>query len=111
MQVYFLKEEPWLLHHLKTKYFLHLKFHNTKNGQKKNKLSQKKYQKILLRKNGMNVELFQKNLKFQRPSSMLRHLYNINDKKRNNALVDMIKSTLTGLKDNIKTLSEKLKDN
>ena len=42
---------------------------------------------------------------------MLSHLYNINDKKRNNALVDMIKSTLTGLKDNIKTLSEKLKDN
>lgn len=53
----------------------------------------------------MNVELFQKYFKFQRPSSMLSHLYNINDKKRNNALVDMIKSTLTDLKDNIKTLS------
>ena len=59
----------------------------------------------------MNVELFQKYFKFQRPSSMLSHLYNINDKKRNNALVDMIKSTLTDLKDNIKTLSQKLKDN
>ena len=52
------------------------------------------------------MELFHKHFKFQRPSSMLKGLNSINDKKENNVLVNIIKSVLTDLKDSIKTMSE-----
>ena len=45
------------------------------------------------------MELFQKHFKIGMPSLMLRRLYSINDKKKNNELVYMIKNGLSDLKD------------
>ena len=53
----------------------------------------------------INRELFQRNFKFQRLSSMLRELYST-ENKRNNCLVNMIKSGLRDLKDQIGQMSE-----
>ena len=55
------------------------------------------------------MELFQKHFKIGMPSLMLRHLYSINDKKKNNELVYMIKSGLSDLKDQIEKMSENKK--
>ena len=55
---------------------------------------------------GINRELFQKLFKFQSPSAILKHLYNTDSKKKNNALVDVIKSGLSVLKDEIKQMPE-----
>ena len=51
---------------------------------------------------GINRELFQKSSKFQRPSSVLRDLYNTDNKKKNNILLDMIESGLSDLKTKLK---------
>ena len=57
----------------------------------------------------INRELFQKHLKFQMPGLMLRDLYRINNKKKNNELVNMIQSGLSDLEDEIEKISEKKK--
>ena len=54
----------------------------------------------------MNRELFQEYFKFQMLTAMLKTLYNLNDKKKNNLLVNTIKSGLNDLKDEIKKISE-----
>ena len=54
----------------------------------------------------INKELFQKHFKFQRYSLMLRGLYSINDKEKNNELVNMIKSELSDLKGEIEKMSK-----
>ena len=53
----------------------------------------------------MNRELFQKHFNFHKPSAMLRELYRIKNKK-NKELVDLIRSGLRGLRDEIKRMSE-----
>ena len=40
------------------------------------------------------------------PSVMLKHLYELNDRKKNNLLVNTIKSGLSDLKNEIKKMSE-----
>ena len=57
----------------------------------------------------INRELFQKHLKFQMPGLMLRDLYRINNKKKNNELVKMIQSGLSDLEDEIEKISENKK--
>ena len=58
---------------------------------------------------GINCELFEKHFKFQRPSDMLKSVYKTNDKKNNNKLVNIIKSGLSDLKNEIENMSEEEK--
>ena len=55
----------------------------------------------------MNRELFQEYFKFQMLTAMLKTPYNLNDKKKNNLLVNTIKSGLNDLKDEIKKYLKK----
>ena len=57
-------------------------------------------------KKDINMELFQKYFYFSRASLILKSLYNINDKERNNAFVDIIKSELSNLKNLVEKMSE-----
>ena len=59
---------------------------------------------------GINRELFQKHFKFQRSGDMLKTLYTINDKKKNNNLVNMINSRSGDLKNEIENISEEEKE-
>ena len=54
----------------------------------------------------INRELYQRHLNIQRPSKMLKIVYTTNDKKENNKLVDVIKSGLSDLKNEIEKMSE-----
>ena len=54
----------------------------------------------------INWELFQKHFKCTNASAFLRELYRIKNKKENKKLVDLIKSGLKDLKDEIKEMSE-----
>ena len=47
-----------------------------------------------------------KHFNFQRPSDMLKNLYQINDKEKKNKLVNVINSGLKDLKEEIKKMSE-----
>ena len=60
---------------------------------------------------GKNSEVFQKHFKFQRPSDMLKSVYKTNDKKKNSTLVNIIKSRLSDLKNEIEDMSEEEKEN
>ena len=55
---------------------------------------------------GINKELFKKHFNFQRPSSMLKDLYQINDREKNNKLVSVINSGLKDLKEEIEEMSK-----
>ena len=57
----------------------------------------------------INCEIFQRHFKFQRPSDMLKRLYKTNDKKKNSELVNIIKSGLSDLKNEIKDMNEEEK--
>ena len=52
----------------------------------------------------INTELFKKHFKIQRPSNMLKYLYQTNDRKKNHELVNMINSELKDLKKEIKKM-------
>ena len=54
----------------------------------------------------INRELFKNHFSLQMPSIMLKNLYEINDRKENNLLVDIIKSGLSDLKNETKKMSE-----
>ena len=55
---------------------------------------------------GINKELFKKHFNFQRPSSMLKDLYQINDREKNNKLVSVINSGLKEFKKEIEEMSK-----
>ena len=59
---------------------------------------------------GINRELFKKHFNFQRPSDMLKTVYTANTRKKNNDLVNVIKSGLSDLKNEIENMSEKEKE-
>ena len=54
----------------------------------------------------MNRKLFQNHFNFDKPSEMLRVLYRMKNKRENKELVDLIKSGLRDVKDEIKRMSE-----
>ena len=51
---------------------------------------------------GVSYELFEKHFNFTSPTVLTKQLYKIKNKKENNELVNVIKSGLTDLKDEIK---------
>ena len=59
---------------------------------------------------GINYELFEKHIKFKRPSDMLKSVYKTNDKKNNSKLVNIIKSGLSDLKNKTEDMSEEEKE-
>ena len=59
---------------------------------------------------GINSELFKKYFKLQRPSDMLKFVFKTNDKKKNSKLVNVIKSELSDLKNEIENMSEEKKE-
>ena len=54
----------------------------------------------------INGELFKNYFKFQMPSVMFKNLYNLNDREKNNLLVNIIKSRLNDFKNEIKKMSK-----
>ena len=54
----------------------------------------------------INKELFKRYFNFQRPSETLTFVYNTNDKKKNNDLINVIKSGLSDLKNEIEKMSK-----
>ena len=61
---------------------------------------------IIKKETGINKELFKNYFGFQAPTEMFKTLYNISDRKKNNLLVNTIKSGLSDLKNKIKKMSE-----
>ena len=59
---------------------------------------------------GINSEIFQKHFCFQRPSGMLKAVYLTNDKNKNSKLVNVIKSVLSDLKNEIKNMGKEEKE-
>ena len=56
---------------------------------------------------GINYDIFKKHFNFAViPSSLTKQLYKIKNKNKNNELVNLIKSGLSDLKDEIKEMSE-----
>ena len=51
---------------------------------------------------GINLDLFKKHYNFQRLSDMLKTVYNTNDGKKNNDLVNVIKGGLNDFKMKLK---------
>ena len=58
----------------------------------------------------INSEIFQRHLKFQRPSDMLKLVYKTNNKKKNSELVNVIESGLSDLKTKIENMREEEKE-
>ena len=54
---------------------------------------------IIKKETGMNRELFKNYFKFKITTFRLKTLYNLNDRKKNNQLVNMIKNRLSYFKD------------
>ena len=54
----------------------------------------------------MNRELFKRYFNFQMPTAMLKALYTVNDRQKNNELVNIIKSRLSDLKNEIERMFE-----
>ena len=61
---------------------------------------------ITKKETGTNRELFKNYFGFQMPTELLKTLYNLNDTKKNNQLVNTIKIRLNDLKNEIKKMSE-----
>ena len=61
---------------------------------------------IIKKETGTNRELFKNYFKFEMPNLMLKTLYNLNDRKKNNQLVNTLKSGLSDLKNEIIKMSD-----
>ena len=67
----------------------------------------KEFNKLVIKEEtGMNRELFKTYFNFQMPTAMLKAVYKTHSKKESNDLINVIKSGLSGLKDEIKEMSE-----
>ena len=67
----------------------------------------KEFNELIIKKEkGIDKEIFKKYLGFQTPSALLKNLYNLNDEAKNNDLVNVIKSGLKDLKEEIKEISK-----
>ena len=63
-------------------------------------------EEIIEEETKINEELFKKYFVLEKTTDILKKLYSLNDKEKNNKLVDIIKSGLIDLKDDIKIISE-----
>ena len=58
----------------------------------------------------INMELFKKHVNLPSPILILKNLYNVDNREKNNELVNIIKSGLSDLKDEIENMSENEKE-
>ena len=65
---------------------------------------------IIKKETVTNRELFKKYFNFQTPTAMLKNLCNLNDRNKNNKLVNIIKSGLSDFKNEIENMTEKEKE-
>ena len=65
---------------------------------------------IIKKETVINRELFKKYFNFQTPTAMLKNLCNLNDRNKNNKLVNIIKSGLSDFKNEIENMTEKEKE-
>ena len=65
---------------------------------------------LIKKETGINRELFKKHFNFQRPSDMLKIVYNTNDKNKNNDLINIIKIELSDLKKEMEDMNKEEKD-
>ena len=63
-------------------------------------------EQIIKEETEINNELFKNYFNFQKPTDMLKNLYNLNDKEKNNKLVNVIKSGLVDLESDFEEISE-----
>ena len=74
---------------------------------KPTKTDVKEFNELIIKKEtGIGRELFENYFSFQMPTAMLKTLYNLNDRKKNNKLVNIIKSGLSDLENEIEKMSE-----
>ena len=67
----------------------------------------KEFNKLVIKEEtGMNREFFKTYFNFQMSTAMLKAVYKTHSKKESNDLINVIKSGLSGLKDEIKEMSE-----
>ena len=59
---------------------------------------------------GINRELLKKHFNSRMPTAMLKALYNLNDRKKNKELVNITKTGLSDLANEIENMSEKEKE-
>ena len=65
---------------------------------------------IIKKETGINRELSKKYFNFEMPTAVLKALYNLNVRKKNNNLVNVIKSGLSDFKNEIENMSEEEKE-
>ena len=83
------------------------KFNKREPPKKPTKTDVKELNELIIKKEtGINRELFKKYFNFQMPTAMLKALYNLNDRKKNNQLVNIIISGLSNLENEIEKMSE-----
>ena len=73
-------------------------------------LRRQRFNEIANEEQNINKELFKKYFNFQMPTSMLKTLYNLNDKNKNNQLVYKIKDELTDFKEENENISKEEKE-
>ena len=61
---------------------------------------------IMKEETGIDSKLFKNYFNFERPTALLKALYNLNDKNKNKRLVDVIESGLSDFKNKIEKMSE-----
>ena len=61
---------------------------------------------IIKEETDIDRKLFKNYFNVQMPSELLKNLYNLNDEKKNNLLVNKIESGLSDLTNDIKKMSE-----
>ena len=88
----FYKGREKLLKALKKEYFHLNLMMNLNNGLVKKADANAFNEWINKKETDINKELFKKYLSFRRPSSMVKYLYQINDRKKNSELVSAINS-------------------
>ena len=81
-----------------------------KQNKKNQKKNQKKKEYIENESKSINYDLFKKHFNFVVPSALIKQSYEIKNKNKNNELVNVIKSGLSDLKDEIKKMSEDEKE-
>ena len=81
-----------------------------KQNKKNQKKNQKKKEYIENESKSINYDLFKKHFNFAVPSALVKQLYETKTRKKSNGLVNVIKSGLSDLKDEIKKMSEDEKE-
>ena len=82
-----------------------------KPPKKSTRIDAKEFNELINKKEAdINREIFRKHFSFQRPSKTLKAVYNTDDKKKNNDLINVIKSELSDSKDEIEAVSEDEKE-